>query len=275
MKVVFSVADRITVLYYGKVLATGTPAEIQANARVREVYLGMVALMLELDNINAYYGDSHILHGVSLSVRQGEVVCLLGRNGAGKTTTILTVMGYLQPRPGRIRYNGRDIAALPPYAVARLGFGFVPQERGIFPSLTVRENLTAFARSGGNGYWTCRGFSTCSRSLQARERNLGFQLSGGEQQMLSIARALMLNPTLLLLDEPSEGLAPMIVQEIVEVLARLKQEGLAILLVEQNLRDCLRGRRPPSRHEQGRDLLHRHLGGARKQRLVLRNYLSV
>ena len=106
--------------------------------------------MLELDNVNAYYGDSHILHGVSLSVREGEVVCLLGRNGAGKTTTILTVMGYLQPRPGRIRYNGRDIAALPPYAVARLGFGFVPQERGIFPSLTVRENLTIFARSGGS-----------------------------------------------------------------------------------------------------------------------------
>ena len=148
MNVVFSVADRITVLYYGKVLATGTPADIQADARVREVYLGMVALMLELENINAYYGDSHILHGVSFAVRPGEVVCLLGRNGAGKTTTILTIMGYLKPQPGRIRYDGRDIAGLPPYAVARLGFGFVPQERGVFPSLTVRENLTVFARAG-------------------------------------------------------------------------------------------------------------------------------
>jgi branched-chain amino acid transport system ATP-binding protein len=191
--------------------------------------------MLELENVNTYYGDSHILHGVSLAVRQGEVACLLGRNGAGKTTTILTVMGYLHPRPGRIRYDGRDIAALPPYLVARLGFGFVPQERGIFPSLTVRENLTTFARSGGSGYWTLPRIFELFPQLQSRERNLGFELSGGEQQMLSIARALMLNPRVLLLDEPSEGLAPMIVQEIVKVLARLKQEGLAILLVEQNL----------------------------------------
>jgi branched-chain amino acid transport system ATP-binding protein len=192
--------------------------------------------MLELANVNAYYGDSHILRGVSLTVRDGEIVCLLGRNGAGKTTTMLTVMGYLQPRPGRIRYNDRDIAGLPPYAVARLGFGFVPQERGIFPSLTVRENLTVFARAGGKGYWTLKRIFDLFPVLQARERNLGFQLSGGEQQMLSIARALMLNPALLLLDEPSEGLAPMIVQQIIEVLSRLKREGLAILLVEQNLR---------------------------------------
>jgi branched-chain amino acid transport system ATP-binding protein len=192
--------------------------------------------MLNLENINAYYGDSHILHGVSFAVRPGEVVCLLGRNGAGKTTTILTVMGYLQPRPGRIRFKDRDIAGLPPYAIARLGFGFVPQERGIFPSLTVRENLTVFARTGGKDYWTLRRIFDLFPVLHARERNLGFQLSGGEQQMLSIARALMLNPALLLLDEPSEGLAPMIVQQIVEVLARLKREGLAILLVEQNLR---------------------------------------
>jgi branched-chain amino acid transport system ATP-binding protein len=192
--------------------------------------------MLNLENINTYYGDSHILHGVSFAVRQGEVVCLLGRNGAGKTTTILTVMGYLQPRPGRIRFKDRDIAGLPPYAIARLGFGFVPQERAIFPSLTVRENLTVFARTGGKDYWTLRRIFDLFPVLHARERNLGFQLSGGEQQMLSIARALMLNPALLLLDEPSEGLAPMIVQQIVEVLARLKREGLAILLVEQNLR---------------------------------------
>src|ERR1700681_1996069 len=195
--------------------------------------------MLELENVNAYYGDSHILHGVSLTVRDGEVVCLLGRNGAGKTTTILTVMGYLHPRPGAIRYRDRDIAALPPYAVARLGFGFVPQERGIFPSLTVRENLTVFARTRGKGRWTLERILELFPSLRARERNLGFQLSGGEQQMLSIARALMLNPSLLLLDEPSEGLAPMIVQQIVAVLSRLKQEGLAILLVEQNLRAAL------------------------------------
>src|SRR5271154_4235862 len=145
--------------------------------------------MLELEDVNAYYGDSHILHGVSLSVGEGEVVSLLGRNGAGKTTTILTVMGYLRPRPGRIVFRGRDISALPPYAVARLGIGFVPQERGIFPSLTVRENLTVFARGGGqvrgNGRdaWTLQRIFELFPSLKARERNLGFQLSGGEQQM--------------------------------------------------------------------------------------------
>jgi branched-chain amino acid transport system ATP-binding protein len=195
--------------------------------------------MLELENVNAYYGESHILHGVSLTVRDGEVVCLLGRNGAGKTTTILTIMGYLKPRPGRILYNGRDIARLPPYAVARLGFGFVPQERGIFPSLTVRENLTVFARTGNTQRWTLDRIYQLFPRLKEREPNLGFQLSGGEQQMLSIARALMLNPSLLLLDEPSEGLAPMIVREIIEVVKGLKQEGLAILLVEQNLRTAL------------------------------------
>jgi branched-chain amino acid transport system ATP-binding protein len=180
-----------------------------------------------------------VLRGVSLCVAKGEVVCLLGRNGAGKTTTILTVMGYLHPRDGHIRHNGRNIGTLPPYAVSRLGVGFVPQERGIFPSLTVRENLTVFARGGGKDAWTLQRILDLFPNLRARERNLGFQLSGGEQQMLSIARALMLNPELLLLDEPSEGLAPLIVEEIVQVLRSLKREGLALLLVEQNLRAAL------------------------------------
>ena len=231
--------------------------------------------MLELENVNAYYGDSHILHGVSLAVREGEVACLLGRNGAGKTTTILTVMGYLHPRPGRIRYDGRDIGALPPYLVARLGFGFVPQERGIFPSLTVRENLTTFARSGGSGYWTLPRIFELFPQLHARERNLGFELSGGEQQMLSIARALMLNPRVLLLDEPSEGLAPMIVQEIVKVLARLKQEGLAILLVEQNLPTAFT---VGDRHHvmnKGEICFTGSSAELERDDVVLRNYLSV
>jgi branched-chain amino acid transport system ATP-binding protein len=231
--------------------------------------------MLELDNINAYYGDSHILHGVSLSVQAGEIVCLLGRNGAGKTTTILTVMGYLQPRPGRIRYRNRDIGGLPPYAIARLGFGFVPQERGIFPSLTVRENLTVFARVGGKGFWTLQRIFDLFPVLRARERNLGFQLSGGEQQMLSIARALMLNPAMLLLDEPSEGLAPMIVQQIIEVLARLKQEGLAILLVEQSLRTAFA---VGDRHHvlnKGEICFSGSAAELENNEFVLRNYLSV
>jgi branched-chain amino acid transport system ATP-binding protein len=231
--------------------------------------------MLELDNVNAYYGDSHILHGVSLSVQEGEIVCLLGRNGAGKTTTILTVMGYLQPRPGRIRYRDRDIGGLPPHAIARLGFGFVPQERGIFPSLTVRENLTVFARAGGKGFWTLQRIFDLFPVLRARERNLGFQLSGGEQQMLSIARALMLNPEMLLLDEPSEGLAPMIVQQIIEVLARLKQEGLAILLVEQSLRTAFA---VGDRHHvlnKGEICFTGSAVELENNEFVLRNYLSV
>jgi branched-chain amino acid transport system ATP-binding protein len=231
--------------------------------------------MLDLENVNAYYGESHILHGVSLAVNEGEVVCLLGRNGAGKTTTILTIMGYLKPRPGRILYRGRDIAALPPYAVARLGFGFVPQERGIFPSLTVRENLTVFARGTAGGRWTLERILELFPSLRARERNLGFQLSGGEQQMLSIARALMLNPSLLLLDEPSEGLAPMIVQDIVEVLRNLKREGLAILLVEQNLRTALA---VADRHHvmnKGEICFTGTSGELEGNEFVLRNYLSV
>jgi len=231
--------------------------------------------MLDLENVNAYYGDSHILHGVSLAVNEGEVVCLLGRNGAGKTTTILTIMGYLKPRPGRILFRGRDIAALPPYAVARLGFGFVPQERGIFPSLTVRENLTVFARGTAGGRWTLERILELFPSLRARERNLGFQLSGGEQQMLSIARALMLNPSLLLLDEPSEGLAPMIVQDIIEVLSNLKREGLAILLVEQNLRTALA---VADRHHvmnKGEICFTGSSGELEGNEFVLRNYLSV
>ena len=204
--------------------------------------------MLEFADVHAYYGDSHVLHGVSFTVRDGEIACLLGRNGAGKTTTILTTMGYLKPRRGRILYQGRDLAALPPHAIARIGFGFVPQERGIFPSLTVRENLTVFARPGpgtgkrardGRGAWNLARIYEVFPRLRERERNLGFQLSGGEQQMLSIARALMLNPSLLLLDEPSEGLAPMIVREIIEVVGRLRSEGMAILMVEQNLQAAL------------------------------------
>ncbi len=251
--------------------AGGHPGQ---RARARGLSRGG-ALMLDLENVNAYYGDSHILHGVSLAVKEGEVVCLLGRNGAGKTTTILTIMGYLKPRPGRILYRGRDIAALPPYAVARLGFGFVPQERGIFPSLTVRENLTVFARARAGGRWTLERILELFPSLRARERNLGFQLSGGEQQMLSIARALMLNPSLLLLDEPSEGLAPMIVQGIVEVLKNLKREGLAILLVEQNLRTALA---VADRHHvmnKGEICFTGSSSELEGNEFVLRNYLSV
>jgi branched-chain amino acid transport system ATP-binding protein len=231
--------------------------------------------MLELENVNAFYGESHILHGISLVVGDGEVVCLLGRNGAGKTTTILTIMGYLRPRPGRVLYSGRDVAGLPPYALARLGVGFVPQERGIFPRLSVRENLTVFARPSVRQGWTLeRVYETFPR-LKQRALNLGFQLSGGEQQMLSLARALMLNPSLLLLDEPSEGLAPLVVKEIIEIIKALKRDGLSILIVEQNLRTALA---VADRHyvmSKGKICFTGASAELENDELVLRNYLSV
>jgi branched-chain amino acid transport system ATP-binding protein len=231
--------------------------------------------MLELENVHAYYGESHILHDVSFSVGKGEIVCLLGRNGAGKTTTILTIIGRLKPRLGRVLFQGRDITALPPYRIARLGLGLVPQEREIFPSLTVRENLTVFARKGNGAGWTIDRIFSLFPALKARRRNLGFQLSGGEQQMLSIARALLLNPDFLLLDEPSEGLAPLIVREIIEVLRALKGEGLSILLVEQNLQAALA---VADRHHvlnKGQICFSGTSAALQADEFVLRNYLSV
>lgn len=191
--------------------------------------------MLQVDNIHTYYGDSHILHGVSLDVKAGQITSLLGRNGAGKTTTLLTMMGYLAPRQGSVTYKGQDISGKPAHRISHMGLGFVPQERGVFASLTVEENLTVAARAGRDGRWTLPRIYELFPRLKERRGNLGFQLSGGEQQMVSIARALMLNPDMILLDEPSEGLAPLIVQEIIEIVKRLRYEGLGVLLIEQNL----------------------------------------
>jgi len=192
--------------------------------------------MLHVADIHAYYGQSHVLQGVSLDVGRGEVVSLLGRNGSGKTTTLLTIMGYLSPAPGSITYDGVEIGGLPPYRISRMGLGFVPQERGIFPSLTVQENLTVAARKGQRGEWTLERVLGLFPRLRERAANRGSQLSGGEQQMLSIGRALLLNPSLLILDEPSEGLAPLIVQEIIAILHEVRAGGLPILIVEQNIR---------------------------------------
>jgi branched-chain amino acid transport system ATP-binding protein len=196
--------------------------------------------MLELKNVHAYYGDSHVLHGVSLTVAEGEVVGLLGRNGAGKTTTLLTIMGYVRCRDGTIAYKGARLDGLHPYRVARRGIGLVPQERRIFPSLTVRENLTVGERRSRRGRWTLKDIFEIFPNLGARSKHLGSHLSGGEQQMLAIARALMLDPSMLLLDEPSEGLAPLIVDKIVNVLRDVKCKGLPILLIEQNLQTALK-----------------------------------
>jgi branched-chain amino acid transport system ATP-binding protein len=196
----------------------------------------MTAPLLELDDVNSYYGESHILHGVSLAVAPGRVLTLLGRNGAGKTTTLKSIMGIVRPRSGRIVFAGADMAGRPSHRIARSGIGYVPETRGIFPSLSVLENLTLAARrSPAADGWTLERVFALFPRLEERRTSGGTKLSGGEQQMLSMARALLTNPRLLLLDEPTEGLAPLIVAEIETVLARLKGEGLSILLVEQNL----------------------------------------
>lgn len=191
--------------------------------------------MLSIQNIHTYYGDSHILQGVSLDVNQGEAVALLGRNGVGKSTTIKSVIGFEPPREGTISFMGEDITNAPAHERAQQGIGLVPQGRGIFPTLTVQENITLAARNADQGGWTYERVLGLFDNLPNRLKHHGSQLSGGEQQMLAIARALMTNPKLMLLDEPSEGLAPLIVEEIGNIIRQLKADGLSILLVEQNL----------------------------------------
>jgi branched-chain amino acid transport system ATP-binding protein len=196
---------------------------------------------LQLDGVHAYYGDSHILHDVSFIMRAGRVLALLGRNGAGKTTCMNAIMGLVPPRAGRITLFGEPIAGLAPEAIARRGIGFVPQGRRIFPTLTVRENLIVAqrARKGTARAWSLERVFEVFPRLQERMTQIAGSLSGGEQQMLAIARALMGNPCVLLMDEPSEGLAPLIVTEVGRTIARLKAEGQCIVLVEQNLKLAL------------------------------------
>ncbi len=192
--------------------------------------------VLELDDIHTYYGESHVLQGVSLKVEEGSVVALLGRNGMGKTTTIHSIIGFTSPRCGRVTFKGKELIGLQPHKIAQMGIALVPQGRCIFPSLNVRENLTMAARGGGkSGAWSLDRVYSLFPILKERANYKGNLLSGGEQQMLSIARALMTNPTLLLMDEPSEGLAPLIVRELGNVINQLHNDGLPILLVEQNL----------------------------------------
>lgn len=192
--------------------------------------------MLEVNDIHTFYGESHILHGVSIQISEGQVVALLGRNGMGKTTTIKSIIGFNPPRHGSIVYKGQDITRLPPNRIANLGIGLIPQGRRIFPSLSVTENLTVAARNAtrANAYNLERVYSMFP-NLKERENIKGTLLSGGEQQMLAIGRALMTNPDLLLMDEPSEGLAPLLVKEIREIIRTLKENGISIILVEQNI----------------------------------------
>ncbi len=192
--------------------------------------------LLAVHDIHAAYGSSRVLFGISLEVHQGECVCLLGRNGMGKTTTMRAIMGLTPPSTGRVVWKGRDIAGLPPFRIARAGVGFVPEDRRIFAELSVRENLDVAARAAARpGRWTLEAvFALFPKLVELADRQGGY-LSGGEQQMLTIGRTLMGNPELLLLDEPSEGLAPLVVENMLEQVSRLKREGLTILLAEQGV----------------------------------------
>ncbi len=194
----------------------------------------MSEMALQAEGLHTFYGKSHILHGVGLDVREGEIVTLLGRNGAGKTTTLRSLMGLTHARDGAVRIFGHVTTDWQPYRIAALGVGYVPEGRRIFPNLNVEENLKV--PLDRKGPWTIARIYELFPRLAQRKSNKGRQLSGGEQEMLAIARALLLNPKLLLLDEPSQGLAPLIVQEVFRVVAAARQQGISVLLVEQNVR---------------------------------------
>ena len=196
----------------------------------------MATEALEISGIDTYYGDSHVLHGVGFALPAGRLLGLLGRNGAGKTTCMATIMGFLRPRRGAISLFGENVAGLAPEAIARKGICLVPQGRRVFRSLTVRENLMVAAQTREGTAWTLDRVFALFPRLKERHAQVAGSLSGGEQQMLAIGRALMGNPRVLLMDEPSEGLAPQIVHEVGRTIAQLKAEGLSIVLVEQNIK---------------------------------------
>ncbi|WP_104492191.1 ABC transporter ATP-binding protein [Paracoccus denitrificans] len=195
----------------------------------------MSAPLLNVRDLHAWYGESHVLHGVNLTVAEGEMICILGRNGMGKTTTLRSIMGILRKRSGRIEFAGRDMAAVALHQTARAGLGFVPEERGIFASLSVEENLMLPPRVADGGM-SVEEIYALFPNLKERRNSQGTKLSGGEQQMLAMARILRTGARCLLLDEPTEGLAPVIIQAIGEVLQKLKGRGMTVVLVEQNFR---------------------------------------
>jgi branched-chain amino acid transport system ATP-binding protein len=253
MDVVFSLAQRIVVMHQGRVLADGMPEAIQQDSQVRNVYLGEAVLgeartstlagpvsdvILDVRRLNTYYGLSHVLHDVSLFVRRGEVVAILGRNGVGKTTTLRSIMGLTPPKGGSIQLRGQEVAGRPAYAIASLGVSYVPDDTRIFPDLTTLENLrlpTQVLRRG-NGRWNIEKVEAIFPPLRDLKHRKGRFLSGGEKKMLAIGRALMADPEVLLLDEPSEGLSPLIVRMLLDALERIRKGGVTILLADQNLK---------------------------------------
>lgn len=197
--------------------------------------------LVEAEGLQTYYGRSHVLHGVSLTIRRGETVCLLGRNGMGKTTTIKSVLGFVPPRDGRVRIKGADLTGAPANRIVRQGIGYVPEGRGMFPNLTVRESLLMASRAGTDGRrdWTLERVLHTFPRLAERIDNLAGTLSGGEQQMVAIGRALMTNPDLMILDEATEGLAPLIRRDIWRVIRAIKETGIATLVVDKNVKVLL------------------------------------
>jgi branched-chain amino acid transport system ATP-binding protein len=191
--------------------------------------------MLRVEGLHTYYGHGHILQGVDLEVPEGRIAVVLGRNGVGKTTTLRSIVGLAQPRQGRVLLAGQDVAGWPPHLIVRVGVGYVPEGRMIFPDLTVVENIQVAQRVPAR-QWSMERLFALFPALAERRRSKGSQLSGGEQQMLAVARALVTDPKVILFDEPSQGLAPLVVEELTRLIARLRGEGVSILLVEQNLR---------------------------------------
>ena len=191
--------------------------------------------MLEVKDIHTYYGTSHILFGISFNVKEGEAVCLLGRNGAGKTTTFKSIIGLTPPKKGSIKFRGQEIIGKPPYRIAKMGIGFVPDTRRIFPDLTVRQNILVARREKEKAVWNLETIYALFPKLRELDIHMGTQLSGGEQQMLTVARTLMTNPELLLLDEPGEGLAPLVIKAMKEQLGEIKKLGITMLICEHNV----------------------------------------
>jgi branched-chain amino acid transport system ATP-binding protein len=233
--------------------------------------------VLQIKSLNTFYGDSHILHGVDLNIQSGKAVGLLGRNGMGKTTLIRSLMGYVPAASGALFWRDKEVTGCPPEKMARLGIGYVPEGRGIFPNLSVRENLVMSARQGPSGRddWTYERVLETFPRLQERLDHGGQQLSGGEQQMLSIGRALMTNPDLLILDEATEGLAPLIVQEIWKVISKIRATGISTLIVDRNYRAVLAHTDSVVVLEKGKIVLSGNSTDLLDSADVLANYLGV
>ncbi len=237
----------------------------------------MSDIVLDVRDLETFYASSQALFGMSLRIRQGEFTTLIGRNGMGKTTTVKSIMGMLRARAGQVTFRGRELGALPAYRVAQLGIGLVPEGRQVFPNLSVRENLVATSnnRSQAASPWTLDKVYALFPRLQERERNLGANLSGGEQQMLAIGRALMTNPRLLILDEATEGLAPLIRQEIWDCLSGLKESGQTIMVIDKNIASLLK--LADSHHivEKGRVVWNGSSASLREQPELLQKYVGV